>query len=105
MIVTFSPEAQGDLLNIFLYLDARNPAAALAVTQRLRTRCSTLSQNARRGRLIGVREGLEVRRLVEHPFLIIYTIDAETVSVARILHGARDNHAILAEMFHLYDDR
>jgi toxin ParE1/3/4 len=93
MRLFFSPLAEQDLENIADYIAADNPARALSFVQELRKQCERISANPR-----GYRErpefGEGVRSCAHGRYAIFFTLDAEKVTVVRILHGARDFPAI-----------
>jgi plasmid stabilization system protein ParE len=48
---------------------------------------------------VGVRNGRELRRIVELPFVVFYAPTHDRITIFRVLHGARDFQAILDEIF------
>jgi toxin ParE1/3/4 len=95
MRVAFTPEAEGDLVDIYLYLDDQSPEAARLMIGKIRARCLSLADHPRRGVVLSVRRDTEVRRILEYPFIIVYACSDELVSIIRILHGARDFQNLL----------
>ncbi len=71
MRVAFTPEAQGDLVDIYLYLDDQSPEAARLVIGKIRARCLSLADHPRRGVVLSVRRDTEVRRILEYPFIVV----------------------------------
>ena len=99
MRVVFTQAADADIISIFIYLQSRNPQAAATIIRRVRDRCFSLAQHPRRGGLVGVRNGRELRRIVELPFVVFYAPTHDRITIFRVLHGARDFQAILDEIF------
>lgn len=62
---------------------------------KLYERCQRLGAMPRAFPLLPNREESGVRRRVHGSYLIFYKINAETVEVVHILHGARDYAAVL----------
>lgn len=86
--VEWQPTAQADLEAIFAYLLPLNPFAAEHVVQELTIAADSLStfpQRGRPGRVKGTRELAAV-----WPYVVIYEVQAETVVILRIWHGAQD---------------
>lgn len=93
MRLFFSPLAEQDLEDIADYIAADNPARALSFVQELREQCRRISTNPR-----GYRErpefGEGIRTCAHGRYAIFFTLDADGVTVVRVLHGARDFPAI-----------
>lgn len=85
--------ANGDLLDIWLYIAQDNITAADRMVERLEQRCETLGANPMLG---NKRDDLvmEMRCLIEGNYAIFYRIHEDTVQILRILHGTRDFPAI-----------
>ena len=92
----FSPEAKGDLQEIWLYIATDNPAAADKIEAEIYTVCDLLAQNPGLGH--------KRRDLTDEPvlfwpvrgrYLVIYQRESEPLKVVSILHGARDAQAEL----------
>jgi toxin ParE1/3/4 len=87
--VIFSPLAALDIEEIGDYIFKENPRAARQITKELRARCRGLSDYPRRGlNRPDIEQGL--RSISLGNYVIFYIIDAQTVRIQRILHGARD---------------
>ena len=84
-----SEKAQSDIINIYLYIEQRNPVAAEAITDKLRVATETLREQPRMGAL-RTDIGKGIRHLVVGNYLILYRVEDETVQVLRYLHGARN---------------
>ena len=79
--------AVADLLSIVAYISDDNPDAAQALKDEIETRVSRLpdhSQLYRVGRVDGTRE-----MVVRRNYIVVYTEDAQAVTVLRVLHTAR----------------
>jgi toxin ParE1/3/4 len=84
--------AEDDFAEIVAYIAADRASAAEAVAAKVEKNLKLLSHNPHMGRLPKEEhlERLHYRYLVVDNYLIFYTIEAHTVYVHRILHGARD---------------
>ena len=87
MRLVWTPEAVQDRDTIFDYIEADNPAAALALDDLFSEKAARLLDHpelGRPGRLVGTRE------LVAHRnYLLIYDQAGDTLRILRVLHGAR----------------
>lgn len=81
--------AEGDLLDIWLYIAQDNVTAADYLVERLEQRCQTLGASPMLG---SKRDDLVMgmRYLIEGNYAIFYRIHQDTVEILRVLHGARD---------------
>jgi addiction module RelE/StbE family toxin len=82
-------EARRDLANQLDYVAERNPGAALrldSVVHASVRKLIRLPEIGRRGRVAGTRE-LVVPRT---PYIVIYRVGGDVVSILRVLHGAQD---------------
>jgi addiction module RelE/StbE family toxin len=87
--LTWSPLAIADREDIFFYIAADNPAAAVALDQRIQEKAALLIDYPRAGR-VGRVEG--TRELVAHRhYILIYDVqdDRDRVRILRVLHTAR----------------
>ena len=78
-----------DLANIRDYIAKENPAAALAVTERLLRavdRLEQFPQSGRLGRTSGTREVV----LPSLPYIIVYTHAAAGVDIIAVFHAGQD---------------
>ena len=82
--------AENDLDDILFYIAADNQAAALSLYERFLRGFENLAQMPNIGRLRNdLADGL--RSFPEGGYLIFYRqIDADTIEIIRVLHGARD---------------
>lgn len=99
MKLRYTPEAISDLQNIKSYIgtNLRNPGAANRITKMILDQCASLKRFPRAGVGLSALTGYEtdVRMLVCENYLALYRIDAETVSVARIINARQDYMRIL----------
>lgn len=96
MRLVIAEPAEHDLDGIIGYIALDNPAAAEKVYRAIVAaagRLTRLPEIGRAGRLPGTRE-LTVPSL---PYLIVYQVAAEIVTILAVLHSARDLPAALAE--------
>lgn len=91
MIVNYSAQARADLDGIANYLILRNPAAALRVSNAIRTVIDDLVRHPKRGRR---QDSPGVRKLVEprYGYLIYYHLDeaGSVVTILAVRHHAQD---------------
>ena len=87
--LVFSEPAEYDLDNIAAFIAADAPAVAIQVLNAIRAAAIRLAEFpglGRPGRLPGTRE-FPVTSL---PYLIVYEVLGQTLTVFAVLHGARD---------------
>jgi len=83
----WTPEAKRDRNEIYDYIEADNPAAALALDELFSKNAGHLLEHPGLGR-IGRVKG--TRELVVHPnYILIYDLIGDWVRVLRVLHAAR----------------
>jgi toxin ParE1/3/4 len=94
--VDLSPDAQGDLLQIWDYLSGRNEHAATRILAEFTRVFNHLAEFPEMGRL---REDLEpgYRSFAVRKYVIFYRLTEESVEVSRIVHGSRDLGHLLKE--------
>ena len=87
MELFWTPEATQDRDEIYGYIEADNPVAALALDELFSEKASRLVDHpglGRLGRIAGTRE------LVAHRhYLLVYDVAGDLVRVLRVLHTAR----------------
>ncbi|MES2260437.1 MAG: type II toxin-antitoxin system RelE/ParE family toxin [Pseudomonadota bacterium] len=87
MELFWTPEAIQDREDIYDYIEADNPAAALALDELFAEKAGRLVDHpglGKPGRVAGTRE------LVAHPnYILIYDTAGNLVRVLRVLHAAR----------------
>jgi toxin ParE1/3/4 len=95
MIVIITEDAETDLERIGDAIAQRNPARAITFVHELRQKCEILALAPRRFALIPRYEHANIRRVVYGNYLIFYRVNAESIEVIHILHGAMNFGAIL----------
>jgi len=55
----------------------------------------SLAEFPNRGPLLEVRNGRELRRVFEQPFVIVYEKGRGLITIYRVFHAARDGQALL----------
>ena len=94
--VVFSPRAERDLELIADHIAAGNPARALTFIRELRVHCLNLvsfPQSARRFPELAA----DAHASPHGNYVILYRDLPETVSIERVIHGARDIMALISE--------
>ena len=84
--------AEEDFKEIITYIALENPSAAEAVADKIEDALSKLSAYPFLGKIPNEEELaiMGYRFLIVQTYLIFYTIEAHTIWVHRIIHGARD---------------
>lgn len=88
MRLEWSHFALADRDEIFDYIEADNPRAAVAVDDLIRAQVQLLiefPEGGRIGRVPGTRELIISRT----PYLVAYRVQDNTVRILRVLHGSR----------------
>ncbi|WP_409233783.1 type II toxin-antitoxin system RelE/ParE family toxin [Novosphingobium sp. MMS21-SN21R] len=96
MRLVFADPAARDLGDIIDYIALDNPQAAEDVYRALVTSANQLCdfpEIGHPGRLPGTREW----RVVSLPYLLVYQVGADTVTIIAAFHGARDLPSALRE--------
>jgi toxin ParE1/3/4 len=88
MKLEWSIFAQTDREEIFDYIAADSPRAAVTVDKRIQSQVETLARFPRRGRP-GRVEGTRELVVLRTPYIVAYRIIGDTVRILRVLHGAR----------------
>jgi toxin ParE1/3/4 len=95
MKLAIRQEAVADIENIFAWIAADNPAAAISVVRRIREKIGALLTPgfAKMGR-VGREEG--TRELVVGSYIVVYEVreSDDEIIVLAVLHGARDRSGI-----------
>ena len=89
MRIAYSPRAVTDLAEIGDYLAERNPNAATAVEQRIRTIVELVALFPASGRMLEERTAVRVIPLGNLPYRIFYTTSGDEMIILHIRHGAR----------------
>ena len=89
--------AEEDFTEIISFIAADNPTAADAIASDIEKNLELLSINPNLGRIPREEElrNLGYRYLIVKNYLIFYTIEARTIFIHRILHGARNYKTLL----------
>ena len=90
MRIAYSPRAVTDLAEIGDYLAERNPNAAAAVEQRIRTIVELIALFPASGRMLEERTAVRVIPLGNYPYRIFYTTSGDELIILHIRHGARE---------------
>ncbi|KAB2868958.1 MAG: type II toxin-antitoxin system RelE/ParE family toxin [Bauldia sp.] len=87
--VLISPEAEEDLSEIWIAIALENRRAADKLLGKIDAQIRRLAEFPESG---SPRPDIapSARMLVQGNFLILYEIDADNVTIVRVLHGARD---------------
>lgn len=88
MRLAWSAFAHSDRDGIFTYIEINNPAAAIAIDERIvaaARRLRDFPESGRPGRLAGTRELV----ITGTPYVAAYQVTGETVRILRVLHGAQ----------------
>ena len=92
MKVIVTDQADDDLKQIFSCLGAQSPLGAQSVADEINRSFENLSSfplsGSPRPRL-----GQDVRSIVVSPYLILYAVRRDHVTILRVLHGSRDIEA------------
>lgn len=90
MRVRLTLRAEADLDGIAAYIARDNPRRAATFVEDLYDKCMTLADMPVAFPPIPRYEVLGVRRRAHGDYLILFTVRGKTISVLRVLHGARD---------------
>jgi toxin ParE1/3/4 len=93
--IKFLPRAKADLASIANFVARDNPRKAKSFVRELRTRCASLASHPWQGRAASA-IGPGVRILSFRGYLILYRVESD-IEIDRVIHGARDLDAALAE--------
>ncbi len=90
--IVLTPEAEEDLAAFLAYLDARNPAAAVAAYSRIVDAFALLAAPSPRldGPAALLRSGRRCRRFPVAPVTVFYEREPGVVTVLRVYHHARE---------------
>jgi plasmid stabilization system protein ParE len=94
----FTPQAAGDLSEIWNFIAKDNPEAADRVEEAVFRACDLLADSPFAGRPRKDLTPLPVRFWVVHPYskyLIVYDPEKKPLQIIRVLHGARDLPSVL----------
>jgi plasmid stabilization system protein ParE len=94
----FTPQALGDLVDIWNFIAQDNPTAADKVGEAILGACDFLAGSPFAGRVRKELTPLPVRFWVVQPYsnyLIVYDPEKKPLQIVRILHSARDLPSLL----------
>jgi toxin ParE1/3/4 len=92
MKIIVSDEADNDLMQIFSYLSQRSPQATQSLLDEINRRFVNLESFP----LLGAPRpdlGQDVRSAVVSPYMVLYAVRRDHVTILRVLHGGRDIEA------------
>jgi toxin ParE1/3/4 len=92
--VVITPEAKRDLAGIAEYIAADNPCRAVTFIEELEERCIALAKAPHAPRQFP-HLGADAHILPYRNYVILYRDLPREISIARILHGARDIMALI----------
>jgi toxin ParE1/3/4 len=87
MNVRWQPVAVDDLDGIYLHISSHSSAAAAAVVERILDAVDRLEADPRTGRMGDV-PGTRELAVPGLPYIIVYSYEAEAVTVVAVFHGA-----------------
>ena len=96
MRLAFTRSARADLTAIGRYILEHNPSRADAFLDELLQCCHEIADMPEAFAIVHLPRADDMRRRVFERHLIFYKIDETTVTIVRILHGARNYERILA---------
>jgi len=88
--VVWSPLAERRALEAVDAIAADRPRAASAWLDELLDRVASLGRLAKRGRIVPEIGKAAYREIFQHPYRIIYRVDATQVVVLTVRHGRRE---------------
>jgi plasmid stabilization system protein ParE len=96
--VVFSPEAQDQLVDLYVYIaGAASPAIAAKYTEQVVSYCESLRTFPERGtKRDDLRPGLRVTNYKKR-VVIAFSIDLDTLSVLGVFYGGQDHESILRD--------
>lgn len=94
MRIRWTAPAAADLEQIKTYLDEHYPHLSHRTVRIIYESIRGLKAMPNRGRL-GLRSGTRELILRPLPYLVVYRVKDDAIEVLHILHGSRDNEALL----------
>ncbi|WP_085737312.1 type II toxin-antitoxin system mRNA interferase toxin, RelE/StbE family [Rhizobium sp. CIAT894] len=88
MRLVWARHALSDRDNIFAYIEAENPSAAVHVDQKIALtvrRLVDFPESGRQGRIAGIRELV----IPNTPYIAAYIVLEDRIRILRVLHGAQ----------------
>ena len=89
MRIRWTPAAADDLEHIAKYLQENNPTLARSTVLELYDAAQSLKQFANRGR-IGRIAGTRELVISSLPYVIVYQVAGQNVSIVRVVHSSED---------------
>src|SRR5262245_4373405 len=89
LAVEFSPQAEGDLEDIALYIARDNPLAAEAWVQKLMVAAEKAAYSPRGGRMVPEFEDPDIREVFLKSYRLVYRVEALRILVLTIFEGHR----------------
>ncbi|PHR56770.1 MAG: type II toxin-antitoxin system mRNA interferase toxin, RelE/StbE family [Robiginitomaculum sp.] len=89
MQIIWAPSARADMYQIFEFIMAENPVAAVSVLDQIERSVEHLSAHpeiGRRGHVLGTRELI----IPNTPYMVVYRVTNDQIEIASILHESRD---------------
>jgi toxin ParE1/3/4 len=98
MRLRISPQAEADLDSIWYYVATESASVEIAdrLVDSLTSRFLLLAHHPYVGRSRAAEFGPGMRSLALSEYVIVYTIEAETVAILRVVHGRRDLESIFS---------
>ena len=90
MLLRWTAPASEDLTRIARYIGRDNPTAALQVAKTLYDGCMSLADQPYRGRY-GSKPGTRELVFPGLPYIAVYRVTSDVVTVLRIYHGAQQH--------------
>lgn len=91
MKVRYTQKALAQLEQVYFYIEAHDPKAAVRVKARIKRAIEHLARHPYSCR-VSAHPGIRVLPIVRYPYLVFYSVDEPTqeVRILRVRHGARD---------------
>jgi addiction module RelE/StbE family toxin len=89
--IVYTRKALAQIDQIYSYIEARNPAAALKVKTRIRLSIDRLAHRPYLARMSD-RPGVRVLTVTRYPYIVLYSVDeaAQQVRILRVRHTAQN---------------
>jgi len=89
--IVYTRKALGQIDQIYRYIDARDPAAALKVKARIRRSIDRLANRPYSARPSD-RPGVRVLTVTRYPYIVLYNVNesAQQVRILRVRHTAQN---------------
>jgi toxin ParE1/3/4 len=87
--VAWSPRAVEDLESIAEYISVDSAAYAATVVKKILNTARNLAHFPRSGRIVPEIADESIREWVAYSYRVIYRLDAESITIAAVVHGRR----------------